>query len=812
MNLYEIEYRHWKPEEQKLREALCTLGNGYFATRGAAEESAADEFNYPGTYVAGGFNRARTEISGRIIENEDFVNFPNWLCLTFRADGGEWLDLSRVAVKSYRQTLDMKQGILIREFAVEDDSGRKTAIKSTRIVSMSDMHLAAIQWEFIPENWSGRVELRSALDGTVTNAGVERYSELESLHLDPVMTGSDDDVILLLVQTRQSRFSVAEAARTRIYDSVNNMPESRSETTRREKYIDQIISFDVTEKEKYIIEKIASLCTSRDRASTEPSMEATKKVSRAPRFREIMLQHGHAMKRLWRRADIEISGEERNQQLLRLHIFHILQTVSPNTIGLDVGVPSRGLHGEAYRGHIFWDELYIFPFLNLRFPELTRSLLMYRYNRLGEARYAAKQEGYRGAMFPWQSGSNGREESQVVHLNPISGRWVPDNTHLQRHVNAAIVYNVWKYYLTTSDHHFFSFFGAELILSIADFWASMVSFNEERDKYEIIGVVGPDEYHTNYPGSEEQGLRNNAYTNLMVAWVFQKAVDTLEVIDEGRRSELLLELNIKDEDISAWKKISRQMYVPVNEDGIIEQFEGYEKLAEFPWEEYGLRYGDISRLDRILESEGASTNSYKAGKQADVLMLLYLFSEQELSGLFRSLGYDFNAEMILKNIEYYSIRTSHGSTLSRLVFSSILSRYDRAASWHNFQKLLVSDFEDIQGGTTPEGIHLGAMAGSLDLVQKTYAGVEITEEALWIKPDLPENIDSIRLRINYRLHWISVFIDREKIAISFDEGLSNRVNIGVIDRIYEFKHGETKEFPFSNPSDRISQYRTEYSK
>ena len=180
-----------------------------------------------------------------------------------------------------------------------------------------------------------------------------------------------------------------------------------------------------------------------------------------------------------------------------LHIFHLLQTVSENTIDLDVGVPSRGWHGEAYRGHILWDELFIFPFLNLRLPELTRSLLMYRYRRLEEARHLARQAGHRGAMFPWQSGSDGREESQVLHLNPRSGRWVPDESNLQRHVSAAIAYNVWQYHQATQDVEFLAHYGAEMLLSIARFWASIATFDPERERYEIRGVAGPDEYHTN---------------------------------------------------------------------------------------------------------------------------------------------------------------------------------------------------------------------------------------------------------------------------------------------------------------------------
>jgi trehalose/maltose hydrolase-like predicted phosphorylase len=621
---------------------------------------------------------------------------------------------------------------------------------------------------------------------------------LESHHLNPLDAKEiDDNAILLVVQTKQSKITMAQAARTTLYHKEAPL-ETITETNQKEGYIEQILRFEAKEGKKYTLEKIVAIYTSLARAISEPSLEACKDIKRAGRFGEILLRHEHAYERLWHRADIGIINGDKVQQLLRLHIFHILQTVSLNTIGLDVGVPSRGLHGEAYRGHIFWDELYIFPFLNLRFPEITRSLLMYRYYRLDEARHAAKEEGYKGAMFPWQSGSNGREESQVLHLNPKSGRWIPDNTYLQRHVNAAIAYNIWNYYLATDDQHFLSYFGAEIFLSIASFWASKATYNDERDRYEIHGVVGPDEYHTSYPGSEEQGLKNNAYTNVMAAWVLQKAIEILDLIEKSRRRELLKELGIDDEEHSLWSEISKKMYVPFIEDGIINQFEGYEELEEFPWEEYRKKYDDIHRLDRVLENEGDTPNKYKASKQADVLMLFYLFAKDELHAIFEKLGYEFNEDMIGKNIEYYRERTSHGSTLSRFVFSWILTKYDKQKSWQNFETLLISDFEDIQGGTTPEGIHMGAMAGSLDLIQRGYSGIEVGEEALWINPDLPENIEKFTTRIKYRRHWISIYIDHQKLKISFEEGWSNKVNIGVIDKIYAFKQGEVREFPLTS--------------
>ncbi len=172
---WKLAYEGFAPEEEGLREALCTLGNGYFATRGAAEEASADEVHYPGTYLAGGFNRLETDIAGRVIENEDLVNLPNWLPLSFRPADGDWLNLQRDEVIDYRQELDLRSGVLRRRFKLRDKAGRETSVESRRLVHMGNPHLAALQMTVQPENWSGDVEVMSALDGRVINAGVARY-------------------------------------------------------------------------------------------------------------------------------------------------------------------------------------------------------------------------------------------------------------------------------------------------------------------------------------------------------------------------------------------------------------------------------------------------------------------------------------------------------------------------------------------------------------------------------------------------------------------------------------------------------------
>jgi alpha,alpha-trehalase len=799
VNAWLLAYDGYDPPAERLREALCTLGSGYFATRGAAPEAAADAVHYPGTYVAGLYNRLVSQVAGREVENEDLVNVPNWLPLRLRREGGQWLDPDAQEVLGYRQELDLRRGVLTRQLRVRDRDRRVTRVTQRRLVHMADPHLAALETTLVPENWSGRLEVRAAIDGRVTNAGVERYRSLDGRHLKPVEGGqADHEVVWLQVETRTSRIRIAQAARTRVVRDGEPVPTERR-TTQEPGLVAQHLTVEVAAGEPVTIEKVVALFTSRDQNIAEAGDAARGRIARLPDgFEELLASHELAWRQLWRRCRIDLGsdGDAEVARTLNLHVFHLLQTVSEHTIDLDVGVPARGLHGEAYRGHVFWDELFIFPFLNLRLPDLTRALLQYRWRRLPEARHAARAAGYRGAMYPWQSGSDGREETQRLHLNPVSGRWLPDRSHRQRHVNIAVAYNIWQYYQVTGDLAFMEAFGAEMLVEIARFWASISSHNRVLDRYEIRGVMGPDEYHDGYPDRDEGGLDNNAYTNVMAAWVLCRALDTVALLPDHRRVDLVERLGLGDDELDRWEEISRKLRVCFHDGDIISQFEGYGELEELDWEGLRRRHDDIRRLDRILEAEGDSPNRYKASKQADVLMLFYLLSADELRGLLDRLGYPLDPDAIPRNIEYYLERTSHGSTLSGVVHAWVLARSDRLRSWRFFTEALDSDLHDVQGGTTAEGIHLGAMAGTVDLAQRCYTGLETREDVLWLSPSLPEELAGLDFDISYRGHWgINLHLTPKLLRVSLAASDAAPVHIGVMGLVVEIRPGTSHELP-----------------
>ncbi|MFE7408921.1 glycoside hydrolase family 65 protein [Streptomyces laurentii] len=746
-------YTAYEPGRERLVEALCTLGNGRFATRGSAPECPAGAVHYPGTYLAGCYDRRASHIAGRRIENEDMVNLPDWTALRYRRlpdDGppGEWLTPDSDELRHYEVRLDLRGGVLTRHLHFQDGHGRCLRVVHTRIVHMGDAGLAAQRTVFHAYGWSGAVEVRSVLDGGVVNAGIDRYLNLEGRHLTDHRTGfAPGGVAWLSCRTTDPGVHLAPAVRT-VTRPVRPAEETATDTGTVQTY-----RLPVGPGRSVSVVKTLALHATADQPPVAPPDAALgaalDAAARAPAFPRLLATHRAAWRRLWEQGDLHVPGEA--GRILRLHLFHLLQTLSPHTAQLDVGVPARGLHGEAYRGHVFWDELFVLPYLDLHFPKVARALLLYRHRRLPAAREAAREIGGTGAMYPWQSASSGREETQQLHLNPRSGRWLPDHSRLQRHVGSAVAYNVWRYAQTTGDRGFLHGPGAETLLEIARFWAGSAHYDPALRRYRIRGVMGPDEYHDAYPEATSPGVDDNAYTNATAAWVLARGLDLLRELPGTRRAELRDLMALDTTEIERWEDVSRRLYVPFHQ-GVVSQFEGYGELAELDWPGYAERYGDIRRLDRILEAEGDTVNRYQASKQADTLMLGYLFRPADLAGLFDRLGYRLDDETWRATVAYYLRRTSHGSTLSSLVHGWILARQQGADAWRYCEEALLGDVADIQGGTTGEGIHLGAMAGTVDLVERGITGLEAGPDGLRIAPVPLAGIPRFTFTVGFQGH------------------------------------------------------------
>ncbi len=776
-NPWSLVYNDYDPKKEKSRESLLTVGNGYLGTRGAMVETKSSDTNYPGTYIAGLYNRLVSKVAGRDIENEDLVNIPNWHFINFRKEGYNWFDINKTEIVSINRTLDFSNGVLSKELEVKDLEGRHTLIKSKRIASMANPHLVAVQYKIKPLNYSGTIEIKSELDGDIINDGVARYRDLNQQHLKPVKEYVDEEVSGLTVKTTQSDILVAEAVKHVVFVN-DKVPISIAGNKKTSGKISTRFAVELKENDELVVEKVVAIYTSKKDDVKNPLERSMKTIKSAGSFDSVLHDSESSWKEIWNKIDIKIDGDIKSQMLVRLHLYHLMVTASPNNKNIDGGIAARGLHGEAYRGHIFWDEMYIMPIYNLFFPEVAKSVLNYRYRRIDKARQYAVDHGYKGAMFPWQSGSDGREETQIVHLNPVSGKWGDDYSSLQRHISIAIAYNTWYYFQITNDLDFMKESGTEMFLEICRFWASKAQKDDVTGKYSISKVMGPDEFHEKHEKSPGGGLKDNAYTNIMVAWLFEKAADIFKKLPLNAKEKICSKIKLYKEETDEWRNIAKNIYIPVSEDGIIEQFDGYFELKELDWDAYRKKYGNIYRLDRILKAEGKSPDDYKLAKQADTLMTFYNIDEEDITHILSNCGTELPSDYLEKNYNYYLARTSHGSTLSRVVHAYLANMFGNKEEGNKlYFEALQSDYTDIQGGTTAEGIHAGVMGGTVLMIITSFAGINFKKEILEINPSLPKNWNSLIFSFTYKNINYTVEITQSQVKIKVKSEQTDKVEV-----------------------------------
>ncbi len=772
-NEWSLVYNDYVSEKEKSRESLLTVGNGYMGIRGALEEFKACKTNYPGTYIAGLYNRLVSKVADRDIENEDFVNTPNWLFVDFKIEGKNWFSEGLHKIVSIKRELNFKNGSLKKEMIVEDSKGYQTQLKSARFASMSNPHLAAIKYSIQPINYSGLFNIQTQIDGNIVNGGVARYNDLNQQHLQSKTEGTDGNSSWVSVETTQSAIEIAVAAK---HVTLGKAKQIESSSKPGESTTHFFV--DLKKGQEFEFEKIVAIHTSKPDDVQDPLSRSKEAIEKTGDFDSELKLSEKAWKKIWNTIDIRIEGDVKSQMLIRLHLYHLMVSTSPNNVNIDAGIAARGLHGEAYRGHIFWDELYILPLYNIFFPEVAKSVLNYRVKRIEKARAYAKVHGYQGAMYPWQSGSDGREETQTIHLNPISGKWGDDYSSLQRHISIAIAYNTWYYVQVTNDFKFLEEGGAEMFLEICRFWASKSKLDIETGKYSIAKVMGPDEFHEEHKNSEGGGVKDNAYTNIMVAWLFSKAEGLLKKIPESSAAEITSKINLTPNEIGEWNNIAKHLNIPVSGKSIIEQFDGYFDLKELDWDAYKEKYKNIYRLDRILKAEGKSPDDYKLAKQADTLMTFYNIDEEDISQILQNSGASISNDYLEKNYHYYLERTSHGSTLSRVVHAYLANIFgDKDLANELYFEALASDYTDIQGGTTAEGIHAGVMGGTVLMAITSYGGINLKKELLHINPTLPKKWKSLKFKLTFKNNLYEFHITPSEIKIIVNSGISKEVEV-----------------------------------
>jgi trehalose/maltose hydrolase-like predicted phosphorylase len=761
-----LAYGAFDAADEGRRETLLTQGNGKLTVRAAACWATADAVHYPGTYHAGFYNRLDDVIQGERMTNESLVNLPNWLPLTFRVLGEtEWFALERVEILAYDHRLNTGTGLAERMVLFRDQAGRCTRLLEQRLVSMARPDLAALRLDITPMDWSGQLEIRAAIDGTVSNDRVARFQRFDRQHLHRIEGQVFAPGLLSLsAETRGSGSRIAIATRLR---HAGTLLDAGLEVAGAAERILCEVSAGCTTR----LEKTAAIVTSLDLegdcSQLDPTAAALALLQDAADFDGLAAAHADAWAPLLDRLGIsDLPGELGCS--LRFHACHLLQTASPHSLPLDVGFPARGWQ-EAYRGHIFWDETFVLPFFVYRYPKIARQLLLYRCQRLPEAREAARAHGYRGAMFPWRSGADGREHTPILQFNMLSGGWIEDHTRLQRHIGASIAYNIWHYLLATGDQPFLIEHGARMMLEIARFWGSIARHDPADDRYDITGVSGPDEYHTGYPGAAAQGVANNAYTNVMAAWVLARAPEVLAMLPGPDRAALCSDMQLEPDELARWDRISRRLRLAFAADGTLLPFAGFDCLLPAKLSDLQREHGD-TRLDWALHAQGDDLCRYQVMKQADTQVLAFLLPHGELERMLDRLGYPMTPAAWRRTLSHDLARTSHESSLSRIAFAGALTHADPATSWKFFTAALQPEHDPSSASAVAEGAHLGAYGAAIGVLQHHYLGFGVTPTGIRLEPAPPPDMPPVTATLDSRFGCFTLSWDRAQLRLSADAG------------------------------------------
>ena len=711
-------YTDWKLIETQVdfnkfphRETVFTIGNGYLGTRGTFEEGYTQAS--PATFIHGVYD------SVPVVYTE-LVNCPDWLPLIVIVDGDRFR-LDQGEILSYDRQLDLRQGLISRTIRWRSPSGKTIDLSFQRFASYSDQHVLAQRCQITPVDFDGLIEIQASINGYPENQGFNHWEALDQ--------GNIENGIWLYRRTRNSRIEISLAARMTLSGADASML-----VTSAPGYPTLNTKFQAIAQQTVTLEKIVTVFTSRE--VTHPIAAAQEKLAQLPSYSKLLSSHEKAWDEVWQQNDIVIEGDIRAQLAVRYNIFQML--IAAPRHDEKVSIPAKTLSGFGYRGHIFWDtEIFLLPFFTYTQPQIARNLLSYRYHTLAGARRKAAHDGYKGAMFAWESADTGDE---------VTPRWaLPNDPYAEDvriwcrdreiHISADIAYAVWYYWQATGDDEWMQKYGAEIILDTAIFWASRVEYNTKYERYEIRGVIGADEYH--------EFVHNNTFTNRMVQWHLEKAIivqDWLRQNKSDRAIELEEKLKLTPGRRSRWQDIITNIWIPYDASTkLIEQYEGFFQLEDINLQEYEPR---TRSMQAILSIDGA--NKRQVLKQPDVLMLLYLMRQSQ--------EFPYNQEILEKNWDYYAPRTdiTYGSSLGPAIHGILASDLGKTAEgYERFMQAAMVDLEDVRGNAA-DGIHGASAGGVWQAVVFGFGGIQLRDNQPVANPHLPPGWTRLKFKLQWR--------------------------------------------------------------
>ncbi|WP_151733572.1 glycoside hydrolase family 65 protein ['Paenibacillus yunnanensis' Narsing Rao et al. 2020] len=745
-------YEEWSLSEDAFEdkhnqrsESVFALGNGYIGMRGNFEEGyhGSQGSTVPGNYLNGFHDwepvRYPEGAYGYPERNHAMLNVADARIIELELAGRKF-HLGHGTVHSYRRRLDMQGGILHREIDWESPDGCRVQLRIRRMVPLRHKHLAVIDYEVTALNFSGELTLRSAIDGEIVKEAGGSDPRLGSGSGEPSLLYEDSgcapesSTLWLKQRTRRTGFALLTAARhvLRVASGRQGQWEQRGQR------LTLSFGLNLRQGETAGLTKYIAYHTTRDVAEAELTERSTAVLIQAAEsgFAQLAAEQQKELELFWSRADVEIAGDAALQQGLRFNAFQLLQSAGKDG---RTNIAAKGLTGEGYEGHYFWDtEMYMLPFFIYTKPEIARALLEFRCATLGKARERAAVMSQKGALYPWRT--IGGEENSA---------YFPAGT-AQAHINADIAYALKQYVQATGDTDFLASRGAEMLFETSRFWADLGYFNPARDgAFCIDAVTGPDEYTAI--------VNNNAYTNLMVQEQLLYAVETAQLLQREYPADyarLQRELGLSAEEIAGWREAAERMYIPYDGKlGIYAQDDTF--LSKRQWDFAGT---PADKYPLLLHYHPLVIYRHQVLKQADLVMVLFL------------LGSRFSLEEKRRNYAYYEPLTTHDSSLSPCIHSIVSAEIgDLGGAYDYFGRTVRMDLDDINRNAQ-DGLHMAAMAGSWMSVVNGFAGMRQSEGGLSFAPCLPPRWDSYRFRITFSGRLLEVGVTRSSVVYTLLEG------------------------------------------
>lgn len=714
-------------------EAIFTQGNGYLGLRNSLEERYVDTVR--GMFITGTFNKASKEEATELPNVSDIVNMEIEL-------NGERFSMTEDNLKEYSRTLNLYTGETCRNVLWEGKNGDVVQLSFHRFVSYKNVHVIGAYVEIKPVNCDVKATVVSGINAQVTNNGAQHLTEVSK-------RAFDEKYLQMGMVTTESEVAIAVSTVHDVFLDGEKTEETAYKIVDDRRKIHAKIQLDIPKGETARVEKISTVHSSRDLEYTGSGKEPDKetvyanglenlKEAECKEYRTLLQESKEVWEAIWKKQDIVIDSREDDAQVaVRFALYHLQIMVRKEDNR--VGIGAKALSGEGYKGHSFWDtETFIFPYFQMTEPEVARTLLEFRYKGLYGARKKAKENGYKGAMYPWEAAwiSDGEVTPYVIGVNVHTGEPMICLTGvIEQHITSDIVFALWQYYTATGDQDFMDRYGYEMIIETARFWNSRLEWLEENGRYEIRDVIGPDEY--------KEHVDNNAYTNYMAHANMRLAVQVIGLIC-GERKDLYGKMQkLMQEEGTSLEQLERELedkieklYLPQPDEktGIIPQFDGYFGLKEIDLSAYkkasvvGTIYNDYSFED---------VQNMQAGKQADIVELLYQMEDIT------------TPENKAENYAYYEARTLHDSSLSKAIHS--ITACDLGMDKEAYDMFMSAAFTDLgqEMKSSDAGIHSANMGGVWQDVVMGFGGVRIHDGHLRIRPNCPKQWE----KFTYPIYW-----------------------------------------------------------